>query len=147
MLEDNHSLVNEIDPLKDLNNIESRQVKGFSLTGIKYLTYLGNNELNIKELPNNIEYIMEYTNVSRILRVLGFNEKTLELSLDKLLSRHEVIYDFDNKDIYLRDDHKVKSPVLAYMSNAVREYNQVFGGVISDSEIDVDTLRLLTNKN
>lgn len=144
MSNEDHRLTNQIDPLADFNNVEEKQIRGFELSGDKKLVYLGHNDVLVTELPSNVEYIMQYTNLSRMLKVFGFQERSLDLSLDKLLAYNEVYYRFDHKTIFINQDATISSPVLAHMSNAIDEYDQALEGV--EAEMDFDELRMITNK-
>ena len=148
MSEHDHNLTNEIDPLKSFDDYEKRQQKGLELEGVKQMTYLGNNLVTVKELPSGVEYTMEYLKLRRILKVLGFNEKSLQMSFEKMCCFHDILYDFDNKRILLRKEERMGSPVGAHLKNAIQEFDQEIGGVPGEQEeeIDFDSWRLITNQ-
>lgn len=136
MTDIDYRLTNQIDPLKSLREDESKQIKGFEATGAKHFTYLGDNQVLIRELPSGVEYMMEFLLVKRILEVSGFDEKKLELSFGKLLSRQEVYYRFDKKIIYMKGEQGTPNPILESFSDAIDNYDPEIGTNPNDLNFD-----------
>lgn len=93
----------EVDSTKDRREEESEKHKGFTPTGIKCVTYLSENLLQVQEAGVSTPFLMDFVTFEKIINVLGFKERSLELGLGKLLTGYPLIFDFTNKEIKVWD--------------------------------------------
>lgn len=94
----------EVDPFLVDSKKNKKQQKGFITKGLKGLSLISNNLIQIYEISSSVEYTMEYLTLKKIIGVMGFNEEKLELGYSKLHSNHYLILDFDTKKIMFYDN-------------------------------------------
>ena len=146
MTDQDHNLTNEVDPLKSFDTFEKRKEKGIDFSGLKLVSYIGNNWLIIKELPSGVEYETEYLKFSSVVRHLGFQEKSITLALEKLCASESLIFDFNNKRVLRKKNKEKYSPLGDMIKNATTDYNPETGSTFSEEEkLDFDQWMILKN--
>lgn len=114
----------ELDPEFREKQKEAKQQRGFNTTGTKIVNHISKNSLEIYEVDSGAEYIMEYLTFSRIIGIMGFGEKELEIANAKLLNGYYLIFDFDDSEIIVYDPATNFKPIGKYLTQAKENLNK-----------------------
>lgn len=121
----------ELDPDFKERKKEAKKIRGFDPSGVKILHYISSNLIEVYEVSSNSEFLMDYVGLMRILDVLGFKERQLELSKSKLLNGYYTIFDFDKKEIMIYEKEE-KSKVIGSLFTQKRQESE--GGYSDEGE-------------
>lgn len=99
--------------------------RAFLPSGIKVLKYYGHNLLEIFEIETQTMYQMEYTNFTRIFREVGFTKKSIKAAESLILNERYTIVDFNNLEIGVKDLPRVTSPIGAYITHTIENYDEI----------------------
>lgn len=114
----------EIDPNFRDKKKEAKQQRGFIPSHIKILNHIAKNTVEVYELETGADYIMDFLELLRIVRVMGFTDKQVDMAISKLINGFYTIIDFDNTEIMFYDKTVKYNPIGQFISEG-KEINDV----------------------